>query len=276
VCGVARLNDRGDITERDDLPCHANLGYDRAKTGNTVAICSTLWYHRHAGLNHDAVQEYWLTILDPEVSPWRSVIKGFTLYHHEGELIGFATDNMDGDLDVFVGLCIATRVPYEHPRHIHSFTFFRANGFSPIESVYLSYLFHKDREDSALYFGGKSDWHFPVNPKSSVSFKAFKEGKTGGKGRSTIGNNAYGYGKIGTMFSSRDSSSREEIEGIVLNVPALKVEDSSYDGIFPDLYAAWEEYQEEANEDLYGGGDSTPIMPSPEFLSKIKEVLHVG
>lgn len=156
--------------------CHAGMGSIRAWTKGKVVR----WYSqlRKGDVSQELADEFWDAILDPSVSPWRSVINGLEfVYNKAGERIAFSViidENTNNQ--VLTNLGMASRQTYEHPENWNTYLALReSKRLTPIQCALGSMLFYRPY-GSGQFIPAYNFGHHPFNEAVNVNLGALLKG----------------------------------------------------------------------------------------------------
>jgi len=201
--------------------CHAGLG----RTKDERVITTSLWSQK-PNLK-EAADAFWKWLFDTKASPWRKCFaKGTTPIIFEKGVIFQIQPGVDRRL--FHGLCVASRIPWEHPKNLKTWWFFKKEGFGDLEAFFLQNYVHLDDNDNwmrPIYSPG----HYPVNAKTMLNLKAMRKGEPC-QGTAIPCDKQQGYLGVTNMFNEANSNAPEAQDWFN---NGKKTKEKKYDGLFP-------------------------------------------
>lgn len=149
-------------------PCHAQLGGESIK-GKAKAIHLLLQPRNENDLPN--ATRYFEYLCSPD-APWAAVKPTLT-YDAEGRPWYISHPVEKGQPQLYYFFAILTRTPYEQFGGIHSFAFFRDNGFDDVKAMYMSAFLHMSADYEKTWMCGSPGAHYAWDwtYKSPISLK---------------------------------------------------------------------------------------------------------
>jgi hypothetical protein len=182
VAKCASTHEDGSVTWIGEVVCHAFLNscrsrdnyYGKIDKSTMTGLYSSLW-NKEDTLWDDAVR-FWAFLFDEKISPYRPLLKGHRIIkdNNHNPIAFYLTVDDDTSAQYFANLCIATRIPYEHPGSLKAFSFFVKRGFTPHEAfIFIAHLKLVSGDQRTYFMDDSYKGHFPLDSDSHLPLARF-------------------------------------------------------------------------------------------------------